>query len=133
MPNMKKIAVSLAGAACVALAGHAWPQQAAKGAKKAEAKKVEARGEAQAAEQKISMCVGCHGIPMYKSVFPEVYNVPKIAGQSPQYIQAALRAYRSGERNHPSMTGVAKGLSDQDILDVAAYYGAEAKAAGAAK
>ena len=30
------------------------------------------------------MCIGCHGISMYKSVFPEVYSVPMIAGQPRQ-------------------------------------------------
>jgi cytochrome c553 len=85
-----------------------------------------AQGDARAAGAKTSMCIGCHGIPLYKSVYPEVYHVPKIAGQSPQYIVSALRAYRSGERSHPSMTAIAKGLSDQDMADLAAYYGAAA-------
>ena len=50
--------------------------------------------------------------------------MPKIGGQSQQYIEAALKAYRQGERNHPSMTAVAKGLTDQQISAVAAYYAA---------
>jgi cytochrome c553 len=86
-------------------------------------------GSAEAAKGKISMCIGCHGIPMYKTVFPEVYSVPMIAGQSPDYIVKALQAYRSGDRSHPSMRGIARGLSDQDMADVAAYYGGAGKAA----
>ena len=86
-------------------------------------------GNAEAAKGKISMCIGCHGIPMYKTVFPEVYSVPMIAGQSPDYIVKALQAYRSGDRSHPSMRGIARGLSDQDMADVAAYYGGTGKAA----
>src|SRR5712691_7516991 len=78
---------------------------------------------AEAAKGKISMCIGCHGIPMYRTVFPEVYSVPMIAGQSPEYIVKALQAYRAGERSHPSMQGIARSLTDQDIADVAAYYG----------
>src|SRR5258706_5944355 len=74
------------------------------------------------------MCIGCHGIPMYKTAFPEVYSVPMIAGQSPEYIVKALQEYRVGERNHPSMRGVAKSLSDQDMADLAAYYGGAGKA-----
>jgi cytochrome c553 len=70
------------------------------------------------------MCIGCHGIPMYKTVYPQVYSVPMIAGQAPEYIVKALQAYRAGERSHPSMRGIAMGLSDQDMADVAAYYGA---------
>ena len=86
-----------------------------------------AQGNAEAAKGKISMCVGCHGIPMYKTAFPEVYSVPMIAGQSPDYIVKALQAYRSGDRSHPTMRGIARGLSDQDMADVAAYYGKGAK------
>jgi cytochrome c553 len=85
-------------------------------------------GNAEAAKGKNSMCIGCHGIPMYKTAFPEVYSVPMIAGQSPEYIVKALQAYRIGERSHPSMRGVAKSLSDQDMADVAAYYGSAGKA-----
>jgi cytochrome c553 len=86
-----------------------------------------AEGSADAAKGKISMCIGCHGIPMYKTAFPEVYSVPMIAGQSPEYIVKALQAYRAGDRSHPTMRGIAKGLSDQDMADVAAYYGKGAK------
>ena len=68
------------------------------------------------------MCIGCHGIPGYKATFPEVFRVPMIGGQSAKYIEGALIAYKKGDRKHPSMRGVALGLSDQDIADVAAYY-----------
>ncbi len=86
-------------------------------------------GNAEAAKGKISMCIGCHGIPMYKTAFPEVYSVPMIAGQSSDYIVKALQAYRAGDRGHPTMRGIAKGLSDQDMADIAAYYGGAGKAA----
>ena len=80
------------------------------------------KGDATAAKNKVAMCVGCHGIPGYKASFPEVYRVPMLGGQSEKYIVAALNAYKKGERRHPSMVGIAAGLSDQDIADVAAYY-----------
>lgn len=79
-------------------------------------------GDAKAGAGKVSMCIGCHGIPGYKASFPEVYQVPMIGGQSEKYIVSALNAYKKGDRNHPSMRGIAEGLSDQDIADVAAYY-----------
>ena len=82
-----------------------------------------ASGNAQSAKGKVSMCVGCHGIPQYRTAYPEVYHVPKIAGQSADYIVKALQAYRDGGRNHPSMVGIARGLTDADIADLAAYYG----------
>ena len=75
----------------------------------------------------LSMCVGCHGIPGYKTAYPEVYHVPKLGGQTPTYIVNALKAYRSGERNHPSMRGIAAGLSDKDMEELAAYYGGTGK------
>ncbi|MCD2515104.1 cytochrome c [Massilia sp. G4R7] len=79
-------------------------------------------GNPKAAPSKIEMCIGCHGIPGYKAAFPEVYRVPMIGGQSAKYIEAALHAYKKGDRKHPSMRGIAASLSDQDIADVAAYY-----------
>jgi cytochrome c553 len=78
--------------------------------------------DANAGNNKVAMCIGCHGIPGYKATFPEVYQVPMIGGQSTKYIENALRAYQKGERKHPSMRGIAISLSDQDIADVAAYY-----------
>ena len=84
-------------------------------------------GNAEAAKGKISMCVGCHGIPDYKTAYPHVYHVPMITGQQPVYIVNALQAYKSGARSHPSMRGIAQGLTDQDMADLAAYYSTEHK------
>lgn len=84
-------------------------------------------GNAEAAKSKISMCIGCHGIPGYKTVFPQVYPVPMITGQPPLYIVNALQAYKSGARKHPSMRGIAQGLTEQDMADLAAYYSTEHK------
>ncbi len=84
-------------------------------------------GNAERAKTKVSMCIGCHGIAGYRSVYPLVYHVPMIAGQNPGYIANALKAYRAGDRSHPSMRGIAGSLSDEDIADVAAYYGTAGK------
>jgi cytochrome c553 len=75
----------------------------------------------------LSMCAGCHGIPGYKTAYPDVYHVPKLGGQSPAYLVNALKAYRSGERSHPSMRGIAAGLSDKDMEELASYYGGAGK------
>jgi cytochrome c553 len=80
-------------------------------------------GDAAAGARKTLMCAGCHGIPGWRTAYPEVYGVPKIAGQHPPYIVQALRQYKSGERTHPSMRAIAASLSDQDMADLAAYYG----------
>jgi cytochrome c553 len=84
-------------------------------------------GSVDAAKTKIAMCIGCHGIPGYQASFPEVYKVPMIAGQNAKYIASALTAYQKGDRKHPTMKGIAASLSEQDILDVAAYYEALGK------
>lgn len=79
-------------------------------------------GNPDAARGKVAMCIGCHGIPGYKTAFPEVYHVPMLGGQSQKYLENALQAYKKGDRRHPSMRGIAATLSDQDIADLAAYY-----------
>ena len=86
-------------------------------------------GNPKAAVNKVAMCIGCHGIPGYKASFPEVYEVPLLGGQSAKYIESALQEYKKGDRNHPSMRGIARGLTDQDIADLAAYYSQQTAAA----
>lgn len=83
-------------------------------------------GDAKAGAQKVQTCQGCHGIPGWRTAYPEVYHVPKINGQHTLYFVSALKAYKSGARQHPSMRAIATALSDQDMADLAAYY-AEAK------
>lgn len=75
------------------------------------------------AREKLSMCIGCHGIEGYRTSYPAVYPVPRLGGQYPEYIVRALQAYKSGDRSHPTMQGIAAGLSDQDMVDLAAHYG----------
>ena len=74
-----------------------------------------------------AQCIGCHGIPGYKTAFPSVYHVPMIAGQQPGYIVAALKAYKSGDRSHPSMRGIAASLTEEQMQKLADYYGRAAK------
>ncbi|MER0202598.1 MULTISPECIES: c-type cytochrome [Nitrosomonas] len=82
----------------------------------------QAAGDAAAAKDKLSMCAGCHGIQGYKTAFPSAYHVPKLGGQHAEYIIKALEGYKNGSRSHPTMTALAKTLSQQDIEDLAAYY-----------
>lgn len=83
-------------------------------------------GDPAAGKSKNAMCIGCHGIGGYKTVFPEVYSVPKIGGQHAAYIVKALQEYKSGNRTHPSMRAIAAGLSDKDMADLGAYYASDA-------
>jgi len=120
--GMKTILIkSVAAVSLAFLASAAAAQQAA------------AAGDAAEAHKKIAMCEGCHGIPGYKTAYPVVYHVPKLGGQSREYITNALNAYKSGQRKHPSMLGIAASLTDKDIADLAAYYADGYKPGGAHK
>ena len=65
-------------------------------------------------------CQGCHGVEGYKNAYPN-FHVPKIGGQSAQYLQNALTAYQQGSRKHPTMQAQAESFSEQDIADIAAF------------
>lgn len=112
--NMTRLSVAVLGALSVAVLS-------------LEARAADAAGDAVAGSKKNSMCIGCHGIEGYKTAFPDVYDVPKIGGQHAEYIVSALQAYKTGNRKHPSMRGIAAQLSDQDMKDLAAYYSAQKK------
>ncbi|MGE0583394.1 MAG: cytochrome c [Steroidobacteraceae bacterium] len=83
-----------------------------------------ADGDAARGKDLAYTCLGCHAVEDYKNVYP-TYSVPKLSGQSPAYITAALLGYRSGDRSHGTMHAHAASLSDQDIADIAAYLGGE--------
>jgi len=84
---------------------------------------VGADGDAAAGQKLFETCRGCHSVPSYTNAFPN-YHVPKIGGQHAGCVIAALTAYRTGERGHPTMHAQAASLSDQDIQDLAAYVAA---------
>jgi len=81
---------------------------------------VQAAGDAEHGKVLGYTCLGCHGIPSYKNVYP-TYNVPELSGQHPEYLMAALKEYRSKERSHATMAAQGGSLSDDQIADVAAY------------
>ncbi|EFF45719.1 cytochrome C4 [Xanthomonas citri pv. aurantifolii str. ICPB 10535] len=65
-------------------------------------------------------CQGCHGVTGYKNAYPS-YRVPKIGGQTSQYLTQALTEYRQGKRKHPTMQAQAQSFSEQDIADISAF------------
>ena len=77
-------------------------------------------------ENKIAQCQGCHGIPDWKTAFPEVYRVPKLGGQKADYIVSALKAYKSGERDFATMRAIAAPLTDDEMHKLADYYASAA-------
>lgn len=87
---------------------------------------VQAAGDKEAGRVTAYTCSGCHGIPGYNNVYP-TYKVPKVGGQNYEYLVAALKAYRNGERDHPTMEIQASSLSDQEIENVSAYFASVGK------
>ena len=70
---------------------------------------------------KFVQCAACHGADGRSTVIPQY---PKIGGQSGAYVINALKAYRDGRRQGTYaaiMAVVAKPLSDDDIVNLAAY------------
>ena len=69
-------------------------------------------------------CVDCHGA---EGNAPIDASYPKLGGQYADYIAHSLQAYRSGARGGSPTTDLmasqAKELSDQQIADLAAYFG----------
>lgn len=72
-------------------------------------------------EELSSTCLGCHGVVSYNNIYP-TYKVPKLGNQHKDYIVSALKAYRSGERLHPTMRAHAVNLSDTEISKIADYF-----------
>ncbi len=78
-------------------------------------------GDPAAGQEKSATCAACHGADG-NSPLPEN---PKIAGQYADYLEIALREYRSGVRQNPIMAGMAAALTDEDIADLAAWYSSQ--------
>ena len=78
-------------------------------------------GSAEAGRAKSATCAACHGVDG-NSVTPDW---PMLAGQHASYIVRQLRAFKNGERTDVTMKPFADTLSEQDMLDVAAYFEAQ--------
>jgi cytochrome c553 len=90
------------------------------GASLAQAQTPAVAGDAKKGQVLAYTCNGCHAIANYKNVYP-TYSVPKLRGQRPEYLVAALKAYKSGERSHGTMHSQAASMNEQDMADVAVY------------
>ncbi|MEW5008626.1 MAG: cytochrome c [Cycloclasticus sp.] len=72
-------------------------------------------------KEKSVACAACHGVdgnsssPMF----------PKIAGQHADYMIHALQGYKSAKRKNPMMQATVGALSDEDIINLAAYFSAQ--------
>ena len=65
-------------------------------------------------------CVDCHGA---EGNAPLDDSYPKLGGQYADYLAHALQQYRDGDREHALMSQQASHLTDQQISDLAAYFG----------
>ncbi len=79
-----------------------------------------AQGDVARGEKLAYTCLGCHGIEGYRNAYPS-YRVPKLGGQKAAYLATAIRGYRDGTREHPTMKAHASSLSDTAIDDLAAF------------
>ena len=99
---MRRCAVAFAAATALYAASSVQADDAALGRQKAQ-----------------TLCAVCHG-PLGLSNTPDA---PNLAGQPTLYLATQLRAYRSGARRHEVMAVIAKGLSDDEIAQLAAWFG----------
>jgi cytochrome c553 len=74
---------------------------------------------AQSVEQKAQICTACHGA---NGVPTDPKTMPIIFGQHEYHIAKQLLDYRSGAREHPIMSPIAKTLQTADIRPIAAYF-----------
>jgi cytochrome c553 len=74
--------------------------------------------DAEAGRLKAQACSVCHG-PLGVSSAPDA---PNLAGQPAIYVDAQLRAYRSGARRHEVMAVMARPLTDDDIANLATWF-----------
>lgn len=85
-------------------------------------------GDKAAGEAKSATCVGCHGVGGNSAI---AIN-PKLAGQHADYIYKQLTEFKSKKRDNAIMYGMVAALSDQDMLDLAAYYASQPVSPGSA-
>lgn len=116
----KPAAASTAAAPAAASTAPAAAAAPAAPAKPAEPTALSLKGDPAKGHTLTYTCQGCHGITGYKNAYPS-YHVPRIGGQSAQYLASALTEYREGKRKHPTMQAQAQSFSPQDIADIAAY------------
>ena len=89
---------------------------------------VHAGGDAEAGKQKSAPCAACHGVDG-NSVNPAW---PNLAGQGEKYLANQLQLFKDRIRVNTLMNPQAQNLSEQDMLDLAAYYSSQTPKIGVA-
>ena len=79
----------------------------------------------EAGKAKTALCMGCHGAD------GNSFNViwPRLAGQHASYIEKQLRDFKAAKRTDPTMQGMVATLTEEDMVNIAAYYETQTPAA----
>jgi cytochrome c553 len=73
-------------------------------------------------EAKAQICAACHG---QNGMPTDPKTIPIIWGQKQNYLVKQLHDYRSGDRESPIMSPIAKGLAQDELRKIAAYFAAK--------
>jgi cytochrome c553 len=124
-PTMRGIAASLTEADMADLGAFYSTQPAATGQATVAPATVDAPSPRVAELLKKANCVSCHGANLSKPIAP---NYPKIAGQHPDYLYVALKAYQTDGnaqvgRKNAIMGGMAKQYTHAELKEMAKYIG----------
>jgi cytochrome c553 len=76
------------------------------------------KGDPKRGEAKAEVCFACHG-KLGQDPQP---GMPTLAGQPVTFLTLQMILFREGLRDVPAMNAVMKGLSDQELADMAAYF-----------
>jgi len=87
-----------------------------------------AQGDAAAGQAKAALCGSCHGVDGNSALAMN----PKLAGQGAGYLYKQLAEFKSGARENATMAAMVMNLSDQDMLDLAAFYASQQVTIGGA-
>lgn len=77
-----------------------------------------AAGDVKLGEVKSKVCLACHTVN-------STIGAPLLDGQNPFYLARQLRDLKYGRRQNPYMSELVKTLTEQDIDDVAAFFGTQ--------
>ena len=80
-----------------------------------------AQGDPAAGQAKSALCATCHGVDGNSDLSVN----PKIAGQNYKYIVKQLQDYKSGARANATMSAMVAALSEQDMMDIAAWFSSQ--------
>lgn len=81
-------------------------------------------GDVALGKTKAAACAGCHG---EDGNSPADSGFPRLAGQYESYLIKTLQDYKSGKRKHAIMNGIAAGLNEMDIENLASFYASQKK------